>query len=69
MTWDSAGWPVICSTKSSKRRGLIRRPLSEVSIKIDFHSIQRWKARKGTIDGVSIETTYKNTFVRQILSQ
>ena len=36
---------------------------------IDFHSVQRWKARKGIIDGVSVETTYENAFVRQILSQ
>ena len=36
---------------------------------IDFHSIERWKARKRIIDGVSVETTYKNAFVRQILSQ
>jgi hypothetical protein len=36
---------------------------------IDFHGIQRWKACKRVIDGVSVETTYENAFVRQILSQ
>src|SRR5271166_561686 len=36
---------------------------------IDFHSVQRWKARKRVIDGVSVETTYQNAFVRQILSR
>ena len=44
-------------------------PFVRILDQIDFHSVQRWKARKGIIDGVSVETTYENAFVRQILSQ
>jgi hypothetical protein len=36
---------------------------------IDFHGVQRRKACKRAIDRISVETTYKHAFLRQILSQ
>jgi hypothetical protein len=47
----------------------VSTPIISAYNQIDFHSVQRWKARKRIIDGVSVETTYENAFVRQILSQ